>query len=246
MLKGHSEFYKDLLPLREELFKQFLDIFLTPEIIQSAQQRILRIKSQWPELLPEERLRALGGFHAIIFANLFPEPQSRLSFDRLSAAATFHSDQWQIVFSQTEILHDFDEVFGVWLHESYHGLLNFLSLRLKPHVAQRVICALPLVYKIALAYPLDINDLVPVTFAKRNLLGFIDRSKASPCHNLFGMDSYYLNVEINVDSLAEHTFQRVLPNSCYRRGYNKPNEYIKRRLNGESHTSASVAHPWYE
>jgi hypothetical protein len=131
--------------------------------------------------------------------------------------------------------------------------LYFLSLRLDPGLAADILHVPAQVVQIAKQTPIAKTDLIVLTLAKRNLIGMMDRTlnsmdtgmsssairigseyrvtNTNPMRGV-GWDSYYLNVEINVENLTEVTFKKLLPGITYRRSYTTADEYIKRRMNG--------------
>jgi hypothetical protein len=218
----------ELVPIRPEVYRAFLDQVLPAEAISTIRVQINKVRSEWSYFDASIKINVLSNFHDALFASFFPKPSVQKTFARLRFAATFHPGDWSVRFSENFLTHSFDNVFNVWLHESYHGFLHFLSLRLSLEAATDTLHPPSDICEIARKYPLAMNDLVPVTLAKRNLLGSADRG-------LFGgrgLDSYYLNVEISVETLTELTFKRIFPYAQYKRSYKTADEYIKGRMNG--------------
>ena len=62
----------------------------------------------------------------------------------------------------------------------------------------------------------------------------IYQSKSFEQKGISGMDSFYLNVEINVENLEELTFRKLFPGLKFQRSYKTAEQYIKNREEGQS------------
>jgi hypothetical protein len=243
----------DLIPIEDWVYENFLNQVFNSQSLNSARHKISSILPEWNYLDNHSKVKYLDSFHETFFTKFFPKPVCKLTFSRVRFAATFHANDWCMQFSENALSHNFEPIFAVWLHESYHAFLHFLSLRLLTEDSTEILNPPQAVIQIATKYPLAKNDLVPVTFAKRNLIGMLDRSlgqnsggkyiaarignetinhsNANPMTGI-GWDSYYLNVEIIVENLTEASMKKILPQYRYKRSYVNSQEYIKRRLNG--------------
>ncbi len=255
MLQKGKPIPEDLVPLRPEVTRGFVDLVLAQVDQNEFRNKVNRIQADWRLFDAETKLKILNSFYDVVFARFFPRPDCKTTYNRVDATALFRANLWAMYFTEGFLNSPFDQVFKTWLHENYHAFLHFLSLRLDPALAAEAIGAPLHVISTAKKYPLSKNDLVPVTFAKRNLIGTMDRalgtqagggryraarigdqyisisSVANPMAGT-GWDSYYLNVEINVENITELTFRRLLPNAQFRRSYRSAEEYIKLRMEG--------------
>jgi hypothetical protein len=230
--KGHP-IPEELKPLARSTYDRFLSQVLPPSAASQIQGMFGRISSDWMSMNVRQRLQAFNGLHDELFADFFPKAECRTTFGRVRFTASFHSDDWSIRFSENYFQNPFQRVFKTWLHESYHAFLHFLSLRARFSEAAGVIKVPPQVRQIAQQYPLaDTQANSPaILLAEKNLLGMMDRSMTYQKQG-WGLDSYYLNVEIVVETLCEITFKRLLPGVPYRRSYRSAEEYIRRRQQG--------------
>ena len=255
----------ELQPLSAEVYNSFFSQTFKPTVFQEANQLFSRNRTEWAYMQKEARINFLQDLHLILFPSLVPLPITEITYDRIRFVATFHSDDWSMRFSGNYFKeYNCEQVVKVWIHETFHAILHFASLRLNPEIAIGVL--IPPVQIIDLAKQKgNLNpksSLLPI--AKRNLLGMLDRSMGNTAYqhnnspnrtravliknefstnliplqgqyaNLLGigLDSYYLNVEINVENLTEILFKKLIPIGLFRRSYPAAQEYIKRRLAG--------------
>ncbi|MDJ0625946.1 MAG: hypothetical protein QNJ31_06235 [Candidatus Caenarcaniphilales bacterium] len=248
---------KELLPLNKTQVQGLVDHLLTTQVIQNVQNQLALYKSEWSYLDNNRKLSFLDNLHSFIFGNLFPRPVSKVTFSRVRFTASFHSEDWSMRFSENFFTkYSVEQIFKTWLHESYHAFLHFSGIRLNPGVAVDVFAPPRQVIELARKMPIRDDGSIFIQLIKRNLLGCIDRSVGQVDttrtvrsvrlgDNIFtprssyqsmagtGLDSYYLNVEINVENLTEMTFKKVAPYAPFRRSYVTAEEYIRKRLNGE-------------
>ena len=252
MLQKGKPIPEELQPPRPEVYKEFVAQIFDQETIQEFRDQALRVQTDWNYFNAQNKLNLLKTFHEILFADFFPMPASKTTYNRVDAAALFYSSEWSMSFTENFLKQNFDLVFKVWLHESYHGFMHFLSLRLNYTTAAEVIQAPPAILNLARQYPIPPQEKIAITLAKRNLIGTLDRANSqgptAPVDGMrvsvnsgymdlksragMGWDSYYLNVEILVENLTEVSFKALLPNARFRRSYTTAEKYIQKRLNG--------------
>ena len=230
----------ELKPLSIETYKKFLLEILTSEVLFRIQQHIKETLSSWLVLNNKEKEEVLNECQGILFREFIPKPVCRTTFDRVRFSATFHPNDWSIRFSESYFRRDFAEVFKTWLHESYHALLHFLSLRLDSQDAAKIISPPQQIIFIAMQYPISERDKEAYVLAGRNLLGMTDRYMTYTEKNWAGWDSYYLNVEIIVENLTQMTMERIFSGYKFGRSYATAEDYIKRRLSGVPPIKAAV------
>ncbi len=255
----------EVKPLSSEIYQSFFAQTFKPIAFQEATQLFSRTRTEWAYMSKESRISFLQDLHLALFPSLAPLPITEITYDRIRFVATFHSDDWSMRFSGNYFKeYNSEQVIKVWIHESFHAILHFASLRLNPEIALPVL--IPPAEIIDLAKQKgNLNpqsSLLPI--ARRNLLGMLDRSMGNTAYqhsnssgktravllkgelstSVFpvygeytsligaGLDSYYLNVEINVENLAEILFKKIIPTASFRRSYPSSQEYIKRRLAG--------------
>ena len=222
----------ELMPLSEGVYQSFLAQVLVAREVQQARELLGRLSPDWAVLSSEQKLSGFDRLQDILFSELIPKPQCTLTFSRVRYAATFHQTEWAIKFSENYFQKPLAPVFKTWIHESYHGLLHFLSLRLNPQSAVEVIKPPAQIAELARQYPLSDDGSAVALIAGRNLLGMLDRYLTYRERDWGALDSYYLNVEIIVEDLTVRTFRALLPSSAHRRSYPTAETYIQRRLSG--------------
>jgi hypothetical protein len=252
----------ELVPLSMEQMRYFVDLNVPLRAILAARDHASRLQSEWVYMNNETKIKLIEKFFDILFLNSFPKPIHKVTFSRLRFTATFHSEDWSMRFSENHFAQDsFEKTFKVWIHESYHAMLHFYSLRVNLPIAADVFSPPPQVIQMAQQYKMPDDGSVTVIIAKRNLLGMIDRSIGGGVGGNYrsvrigdrmtmvsspntmggvGWDSYYLNVEINVETLTEITFKKIFPNYMFRRSYVTAEEYIQRRLSGVAPIYAAI------
>ncbi|MDX1918069.1 MAG: hypothetical protein SFT81_02875 [Candidatus Caenarcaniphilales bacterium] len=223
----------ELVPLEGKIYEQFTSLFLSEKVLESLRMRTTNISRDWLYLNPTQKLAWLDGIYDLIFVDFFPKPACKQTFARVRFSASFHHDDWTIRFSQNYLEREhFHKIFKTWLHESFHAFLNFLTLRHDPST-QSVIRAPKMVLDLARRYPLDTrNEIAVLEITERNQIGLMDRHLTYQEKFWVGLDSYYLNVEINVENLTELTFKKIFPGQPYQRSYRTAQEYIERRMSG--------------
>lgn len=244
----------ELVPLDRTLFMAFADEMLPSKSISQVREQISRIQPEWQYIDLNNRLRLLDGLHNIMFGYHCPKPTCQLTYSRVRYVASFHSEDWSMRFSENFFQeYTFEQTFKTWIHESSHAVLHFSGLRVNPTVAADVLNPPLQVVNLARQLPQVPHDSALGQIARRNLLGMIDHSMgqihprnyrsvrigdrafmagASNPMAGTGLDSFYLNVEINVENLTEILFKKVFPNVIFRRSYVTAEEYISRRRNG--------------
>ncbi len=225
--------HDDLKPIDEMALNWIIDELFPSDVVYKANQKIKSISYRWPKCSFTEKLAFCDSLYEILFSSYFPKPKC-VSFHQShrSAAGLFYSQYWQI-----ELIRDylerapFHDLIGVYLHESFHAFLHFLSLCLSPTIASPILW--PPYKIIQITNQIKIDSVKPILFkiAKRNLLGMFDRGGIS-------IDSYYINVEILVDNFAERLFKKLFPGITYERGYAKSENYINQRLSKSPPESA--------
>ncbi|MDX1921089.1 MAG: hypothetical protein SFU25_10190 [Candidatus Caenarcaniphilales bacterium] len=247
---------EELLPINPSLISQFVDSIIPAKSLNLIKTKVIRMQPEWAYLDVNMRLNTLNMFYEDIFGSLCPKPTSKITFSRVRYTASFHSEDWSMRFSENFFVSNtFEQTFRTWLHESFHSFLHFSSLRLNPSVASDVFSPPSLILDTARKNPLKLDSSTLVLLAKRNLLGVLDRSlgqmnpvssarsvrlgddifsvgSAGSSMTGTGLDSYYLNVEINVENLTDITFKKFFPYSTLKRSYARAEDYIRNRLNG--------------
>lgn len=252
MLQKGKPIPEELQPPRPEIYREFIQQIFDQEIIQKFRTQSIKAQTDWNYFNAQTKLSLLCSFHEVLFVDFFPMPESKTTYNRVDAAALFYSSLWSMSFTENFLKQHFDLVFKVWLHESFHGFMHFLSLRLNYEAAAEVIQAPEHVLSLARKYPLPMEERIAITLAKRNLIGTLDRANsqgpAAPALGMhaslnsgymelksragIGWDSYFLNVEIPVENLTEIGFKVLLPNARFQRSYTTADKYIQKRLNG--------------
>ncbi len=229
----------ELKPLDIGLYNSFLEEIFTEKAKLDLLQYIQKVQADWNVFSVNDRLRILENCYEILFLNFIPKPTYKLTFSRVRFTATFHYDDWSIRFSQNYFERNFSAILKTWFHETYHGLLHFLSLRINMSSATTVINPPKDILMIAKKYPLSPDNKAACMFAERNLIGMIDRHLTHTERYWAGLDSYYLNVEIIVENLTIMSMKKIFPNMNFQRNYNTAEEYINLRMQGHPPLKAS-------
>ncbi|MDX1920004.1 MAG: hypothetical protein SFU25_04625 [Candidatus Caenarcaniphilales bacterium] len=243
----------ELIPLCNADLQKFVLSIFTDQQIEQLKTEINKIKPYWHLTSTEEKLSFFDKAYLILFSKLYPQPKCSIyasqeasnktkKLHEASFTAVWYSYKWEIKFNdQTFFKSNFEEAFGDWLNESFHGLLDYLSLIVFPSITIKYTS--PPYQVIQSARLIDLNyedNLIAWKLSRKNLLARIDWA-------YFSVDSYYLNMETMVDSLAEITFLRIYPSQRYRRGYERPMNYIQKRYKGECPMKAAIhTSPSYE
>lgn len=223
----------ELKPLHPNIYRDFVRQILHPDILSAIQAHIRSISADWQVYTPNQQIAILDTCQDILFNALIPKPDCRLTFGRVRFTASFHTDDWSIRFSENYFRQrPFHKTFKTWLHESFHGLLNFFSLRVGNTSAPNVVKAPRHIQQIALQYPLPPHQQSARLIAEKNLLGIMDRYLSHTDRHWAGLDSYYLNVEIVVENLTEYVFRAILPQASFQRSYRTAEDYIAFRMAG--------------
>jgi|GEM_PF-3114542 len=246
VIERDKEIPKDLRPLARKVFEDFLLKILSKDKIQKTQKKIRDFQESWTFSSLEKKIELLDSLYPSLFSGFFPRPKIIVTKDRRirnrSIAAQFIPERWEISFSQSYLgNYSLYQIISTFNHENYHAFLHFLSLRLNPEIASEYIPVEQKILDLACKYPLEEtnrNNLAVISLAKRNLLGVMDssiyRGRVFEQSSISGMDSFYLNVEINVENLEEMTFRKLFPGLNFQRSYRTAEQYIKNREEGQS------------
>ncbi len=220
----------ELEPLRPIDYEQLFAKYFLPARLAPIRAELLDLDREWPRLAEAEALACLDDLHGGLFGGIFPAVRSKLTYARVRYSASFHSDGWDLRFSQNHFSANFSNLFKTWLHENFHAFLHFHSLRLNPSQAQRVLqVPAPVLQAASQRGPLVLPELL---FAEKNLLGMMDRQLTNARTGSVGLDSYYLNVEILTEDLTEKLYLLLKPAFRYQRSYARAQDYIERRFRG--------------
>lgn len=238
MLKEYfkTPFY-EIDSIDEESLVLFVEKTFLDELIDKAKPEILFNSLLWSVLTVKQRLDFLHNLHSKLFANCFPVAKLSV-ISSSSYIGAFYPWLWEIKFEESSFATaNFDYCFGVWLHESFHAFLNFMSL-----------CSHNKATNLILKPPTTINHtaqqliILPTNqpaydIARRNLIGHYGMLG-------FSKDSHYINVEIMVDYLAELLFKRFLPQRAYLKGYAYCKDYLSKRKRDTSPELAIQPRNW--
>ena len=226
---ANSYFQKpDLQPIDKAVLKKIIDELFPSLIISKAEKAIETARKDWNRWSPEQKLIFCDKFYAILYSDYFPKPIFQTTFNKHNALGFFNCGGWKICFSIGFIsqgVHKLEEFIACFLHENFHAFLFFLSICVNPAVGYESLRPPESIMQFARKIQIDSSQNTLVKIAKKNFLGTIDR-------NLGRLDSYFLNVEILTDNLAEILFSRIFPSKVYSRGYSTEEQYINKRMNG--------------
>jgi hypothetical protein len=227
----------DLQPLDEKALKQLIDELFPSSVVKVAIEKIFFVIRPWSLCSLKNKLLFYEEMYEILFSSYFPKPLISSNIqNHCNAAGLFFSNHWKIEMITNYLENcSFHDSFGVYIHESFHAFLHFLSLCLLTPVASDVLCPPIKIIQIANQIKIDSYRPLLLKIAKKNLIGSLDR-------DLKRIDSYYMNVEILVDNLAELLFHKICPGIEYRRGYARWEKYISQRF-WLNHTSIRSIKP---
>ena len=227
----------DLKPIDKITLKKIIDELFSTLIIQQAQKELEIARQQWNKWTPDQKLVFCEKLYLILYSQYFPKTLFQTTYNSSEFTGLFYCSEWKICFAIGLInqgVYKLENFIGVFLHESFHAFLFFLSICFKPAIGYEKLRPPQSIMQFARKIQIDTNQNTLMKIAKKNLLGCFDRG-------LGHADSYFLNVEILTDNLAEFLFYKIFPNRPYDRGYASEEQYIKRRMLGFTPESAKRA-----